>query len=86
MVKIDSHQAALQLAALLNQAGAGQDVIIMDGERAFRLSPANDAKPGAGERPGFGSWKGRIEMAPDFNEPLEYRRQNPSRILLGPIL
>lgn len=70
MVKIDSRDAALQLAALLNRAAEGQDVIIVDGDRAFRLSPANDARAAAGERPGFGSWKGRLEMAPDFDAPL----------------
>lgn len=70
MVKIDSREAGLQLATLLNHAAAGQDVIILDGDRAFRLSPANDAKAAANERPGFGSWKGRIHIAPDFDAPL----------------
>lgn len=35
------------------------------------LKPANGAAQGANELKGFGCLRGRMQMAPDFNEPLE---------------
>ena len=39
MARIDLKDAQDDLKALLDKAGAGEEVVIVDGERAYRVSP-----------------------------------------------
>jgi antitoxin (DNA-binding transcriptional repressor) of toxin-antitoxin stability system len=68
MVAVAVQEAAEHLAELIEHAAQGQEVIITrpDG-LAFRLVPV----PQAERRPKFGSARGLIKMAPDFDDPLE---------------
>ena len=61
-------EAAGRLAELLAEVAGGEEVVITreDGT-AFKLVPVTPLAP----YPKFGSAKGRVHMAEDFDEPLE---------------
>ena len=68
MHKIDLKKAEAQLAMLIEEAARGEEVIITRGDGAsFKIVPVTSEKP----IPTFGSAKGLVEMADDFDEPLE---------------
>ena len=57
-----------QLAFLIEKAAQGEEVIITDEKGScFQLKPLFLQKP----KPKFGSAKGLIQMADNFDEPLE---------------
>ena len=57
-------EARAQLPAVMDEALRGEEVVITrDNAPAVRLVPAT--------RPGFGSYKGLIVIADDFDAPLE---------------
>lgn len=71
MTMVNVHQAKTQLSQLLEQACAGEEVIIARaGKPVARLVPIEPEQ--APRQPGL--WKGRVWMAPDFDEwPPEIR-------------
>ncbi len=73
MTKVDLKDAQGVLKALLDKAGAGEDVFIVDGDRTFRVSPSQMPANDSSElvRPGRGSWKGHIHFAPDWDAPMD---------------
>ena len=61
-------EAASQLESLVKEAAQGKEIVIMNGETPLaKIVAAEAPKPKAR----FGSAKGSIWMAPDFDEPLE---------------
>ncbi|MBW3569925.1 MAG: type II toxin-antitoxin system prevent-host-death family antitoxin [Gemmatimonadetes bacterium] len=65
---IDLTHAQTRLPELVRQAARGEDVILTDaGEAVAKIIPITRAR---GPRQ-FGSAKGLIHMADDFDEPLE---------------
>ncbi len=61
-------EAESRLAELVAEAADGIDVVITrDDGAVFKIVPLEPAEP----RPRFGSARGLIEMADDFDEPLE---------------
>ena len=57
-----------QLAELIDKVARGDDVVITVGDgAAFKIVPVQMEEP----RPTFGSAKGLIEMADDFDAPLD---------------
>jgi antitoxin (DNA-binding transcriptional repressor) of toxin-antitoxin stability system len=72
MIHVTLSQAQQQLPDLLSKAAAGQEVEISDNGRTFRLI-ANPPRPKEPRK--AGSCKGLIEMADDFDEPLEELRE-----------
>jgi antitoxin (DNA-binding transcriptional repressor) of toxin-antitoxin stability system len=75
MIKIKLEDAENRLADLVEEAAGGEEVIIQRGDGwAFRLVPFPEPKP----RPRFGSAKGLIQIAEDFDEPLaDFRDYEP---------
>ena len=68
MTKIDLQQAIACFPALAELAASGEEIIIAKNDQPFiKLVSAKPAK----KRRQFGSAKGLIQMADDFNEPLE---------------
>jgi antitoxin (DNA-binding transcriptional repressor) of toxin-antitoxin stability system len=68
MEKINVKEAQSRLSELIEQAARGEEVVILRGDGAsFKIVPIVEVKP----RPRFGSARGRIEMADDFDAPLE---------------
>jgi antitoxin (DNA-binding transcriptional repressor) of toxin-antitoxin stability system len=68
MQKISLKEAEAKLAALIESAASGEEVVITRSDGAsFKIVPiiAADAIPK------FGSAKGLIKMSDDFDEPLE---------------
>jgi prevent-host-death family protein len=67
MTTINIYQAKTQLSKLVEQAAAGEDVIIARGgkpvARLTRLQPARRAIR-------FGLLKGKVKVAADFDAPL----------------
>lgn len=65
-------EAAAQLASLIDRAVAGEDVVIRKDGKAVRLVAVPDRaqKPRHDRRPG--QYKGRVWMAPDFDETPEW--------------
>lgn len=65
---IDLHHAQTQLSELVRQAARGEDVILTeDGEPVAKIIPINRFR---GPRE-FGSARGLIHIADDFDAPLE---------------
>jgi prevent-host-death family protein len=65
---IDLNHAEIRLAELVQRAARGDDVILTDGGRPVaKIVPITQAQ---GPRE-FGSAKGLIHMADDFDAPLE---------------
>jgi len=68
MHQINVEEAKSSLPELIDAAINGEEVVIAkDAEHVVRLVPVSRAKP----RPQFGSAKGLILIADDFDEPLE---------------
>ncbi len=67
MHKINLQEAETRLAQLIEEAASGEEVIITrnDGS-AFKIVPITTNVP----RPKFGSAKGKVKIADDFDEPL----------------
>lgn len=71
---VNMHAAKTHLSSLIAEAEAGADIVIARaGKPAVRLVPvkgkaAKKAKPRFDRKPGF--MKGKIWLAPDFDEPL----------------
>jgi prevent-host-death family protein len=69
---IDLHHAQTQLSELVRQAARGEDVILTEGgEPVAKIIPISRAR---GPRE-FGSAKGLIHMADDFDAPLDDFRE-----------
>jgi prevent-host-death family protein len=69
---VNLHAAKTHLSRLVDQAAAGEDVIIAKaGKPMVRLVPIT----AAARRTGFGTLKGKIRIADDFDAPL------PGRVL-----
>lgn len=68
MQQVSIEQAQANLTILIRAALNGEEVVIEQDEKsAVKLVPTSIAKP----RPKFGSAKGKILIADDFEEPLE---------------
>lgn len=68
MHTVELKEAQGRLAELIAEVASGEEVIITreDGA-AFKIVPVTPSAP----RPTFGSAKGLVKMAEDFDEPLE---------------
>jgi prevent-host-death family protein len=76
MHTVSIEEAAAHLPELIAEAcGGGEVVIAKRGTPAVRLTPMPSKPAGAGEAahgwPLLGLLKGKVRMAPDFDEPLE---------------
>ncbi|MGI8885284.1 MAG: type II toxin-antitoxin system Phd/YefM family antitoxin [Pyrinomonadaceae bacterium] len=68
MRQVNIEQAKTNLSVLITAALNGEEVIIHQNEQsAVKLVPTSTDKP----HPNFGSAKGKIEIADDFDETLE---------------
>lgn len=68
MTRVTIEEAQNRLADLILAAAGGEEVVISgNGQPAVKLVPVPTEKP----RPRFGSAKGLIVMADDFDAPLE---------------
>jgi prevent-host-death family protein len=66
MKTVNLHAAKTHLSRLVDEAAAGEDVVIAKAGRPMvRLVPVRPRK-----RTGFGDLKGRIRIADDFDAPL----------------
>ena len=74
MVVANIHQAKTNLSKLIEQAEAGEEVVIArNGKPAVRLTPVAKATPDVPRRPDglpawMGSMKGEIWVGPDFDK------------------
>ena len=67
MKTVNLHAAKTHLSRLVDEAAAGEDIVIAKAGRPMvRLVPASRTTV----RTGFGTLKGKIRMADDFDEPL----------------
>ena len=67
-VEVELSEAKKRLRDLIEAAIRGEDVLIItEGHKAVRLSPVESPK----RHPKFGSAKGQVTMADDFDAPLE---------------
>jgi len=80
MIVANIHSAKTNLSKLIEQAEAGEEVVIArNGRPAVRLTPVEAHTEPSGPEPrgpeGYPAWmgslKGRIWMAPNFDEPDE---------------
>ncbi len=68
MHELALRDAESRLAELVAEAASGEEVVITrDDGAAFQIVPVAETEP----RPKYGSARGLIEMADDFDEPLE---------------
>jgi len=68
MQQVTIEQAKVNLKVLIKAALNGEEIVITQDEKsAVKLVPTSTAKP----RPQFGSAKGKIHIADDFEAPLE---------------
>jgi prevent-host-death family protein len=68
MIKVKLEEAEGHLEQLIDEVAGGEDVIITNRKgRDFRIIPLGEPTP----HPRFGSAKGLIKIAEDFDEPLE---------------
>jgi prevent-host-death family protein len=66
-VEVNVHEAKTHLSRLLEQAMAGEDVVIMrSGRRLVRLTPVESAP----FQRRLGTAKGEVVIADDFDDPL----------------
>jgi prevent-host-death family protein len=73
MTKVDVSRVCERLSELIEEAMAGNEVLITQEERPLvRLVPAPEIPR---KRRTFGSAKGLIKIADDFDEPLEDFRE-----------
>jgi antitoxin (DNA-binding transcriptional repressor) of toxin-antitoxin stability system len=68
MKQVELEQVETELAALLEQALQGEDVIITQSDQPVLRLARISARPPRRKR---GSAKGQIQIAPDFDAPLE---------------
>lgn len=67
MKTVNLHAAKTHLSRLVDEAAAGEDVIIAKaGKPLVRLVPV----AARSRRTGFGTLRGKIRIAADFDEPL----------------
>ena len=67
MKTVNLHAAKTHLSRLVDQATAGEDVVIAKaGKPMVRLVPVT----AGGRRTGFGTLKGKIRISDDFDQPL----------------
>jgi antitoxin (DNA-binding transcriptional repressor) of toxin-antitoxin stability system len=67
MHQINLQEAETRLAELIEEAASGEEVIITRSEGlTFKIVPITANVP----RPKFGSAKGKVKIADDFDEPL----------------
>jgi prevent-host-death family protein len=67
MKTVNLHAAKTQLSRLVDEAAAGQEIVIAKaGKPMVRLVPVANRK----ERTGFGRDKGKISVRRDFDAPL----------------
>ena len=72
MQHVSIEEAQADLGQLLQKVAAGEEVaIVLDQQSAVRLTYVQTPQ----NRPRFGSAKGQIWMADDFDEPLEEFRK-----------
>jgi prevent-host-death family protein len=65
MTVVNMHEAKTHLSRLVERARQGEDVVIAKaGRPVARLVPVDEST----ERRMPGAWKGRVWMAPDFDE------------------
>lgn len=67
MQQVTIEQAKINLAVLVEAALKGEEIIIEEDEKAVKLVPFQLHKP----KPQFGSAKGLIHIADNFDEPIE---------------
>lgn len=68
MTHIALNDAQLKLAELVAAAGRGEEfVITLEGKPVAKMGPADDAQPVRR----FGSARGKIRIADDFDAPLD---------------
>lgn len=68
MTAINLAEASVKLPLLIQQALAGEEVVIQDEDKPLvRLLPVESTQA----RPRFGSAKGQIILGEDFDSPLE---------------
>ncbi len=68
MKRVNVAEAKARLSALIDAALAGEEVVIARRNKPVaQLTAVRVKKRG----PQFGAFKGRIRIAPDFDEPLE---------------
>lgn len=61
------HEAKTNLSRLVNEAAAGEDVVIQrNGKPVARLVPVEEEKERRNEA--YGAWKGKVWMADDFDD------------------
>jgi prevent-host-death family protein len=66
MAEIGMHEAKTQLSKLVERVEAGEEIVITRrGEPAARLVPE---RRGEGFASLAGAWRGRVEIADDFDE------------------
>ena len=66
MKQVNVHEAKTHLSRLLDEAEAGEDIVIARGGKpAVRLVPIGDASPGI-----IGLLKGKIIVSDNFDDPL----------------
>ncbi|WP_414512221.1 type II toxin-antitoxin system Phd/YefM family antitoxin [Nostoc sp. PCC 9305] len=67
MHQVNLKEAETRLAELIEEAAAGEEVIIMRNDgTSFKIVPLN----GVEVRPKFGSARDLVKMSDDFDEPL----------------
>jgi prevent-host-death family protein len=67
MKTVDLHAAKTHLSRLVEEAAAGQDVVIArNGKPMVRLVPVT----ATGRRTGFGALRGKVRIRADFDAPL----------------
>jgi len=67
MHQVTVEEAKIQLPDLIESAVSGDEVIISGDRNSVKLVPVTRSKP----RPQFGSAKGMIEIADNFDDPIE---------------
>jgi antitoxin (DNA-binding transcriptional repressor) of toxin-antitoxin stability system len=73
MTTITLQKAQQDLAVLVERALAGEEIVIETDDRQVRLSPlpASPAfDPETARRRGYGAFKGKLVVEPEFFEPL----------------
>ena len=67
MARVGMHEAKTHLSKLVEQAEAGEDVVIQrNGKAVARLVPIVEEPPSLSSA--RGAWRGRVFMADDFDE------------------
>jgi antitoxin (DNA-binding transcriptional repressor) of toxin-antitoxin stability system len=71
MQTVTRDEAKTHLTALIDAATAGEEIFITKGTVAVQLVPLGKATPAKPSKRHFGSAKGLVSMAADFDETLE---------------